>query len=101
MPSPPARTEELIHWQPPPPEWVCLNSDGSVLFSSGHAAAGGLIRDHLGRYLPAFAINLGICSITQAELRGVVEGLQVAWDAGHRRVHVQLDSSVRCSCCTA
>ncbi|CAI0548092.1 unnamed protein product, partial [Linum tenue] len=90
-PSPPARTEELIHWQPPPPEWVCLNSDGSGFPSSGHAAAGGLIRDHLGRCLTAFAINLGTCSITQAELRGVVEGLQVAWDAGHRRVLVQLD----------
>ncbi|CAI0423001.1 unnamed protein product [Linum tenue] len=91
-PCPPARTEEQISWKPPPPEWVCLNSDGSVLPETGLGATGGLIRDHTGRCLSAFTLNLGACTITQAELRGAVEGLQVAWDRGHRRVRVQLDS---------
>ncbi|CAI0375210.1 unnamed protein product [Linum tenue] len=95
-PSPPARTEEMISWTPPPPEWVTLNSDGSVMTASGHAAAGGLIRDHTGRCYAAFAMNLGICSVTRAELRGVVEGLQLAWDLGFRRVKVQMDS--KCAC---
>ncbi|CAI0472952.1 unnamed protein product [Linum tenue] len=94
-PCPPARTEELISWKPPPPEWVTLNSDGSVHQDSGSAAAGGLIRDHLGRCIAAFACNLGICSITRAELRGAAEGLQLAWDLGFRRVRVELDS--RCA----
>ncbi|CAI0443132.1 unnamed protein product [Linum tenue] len=84
--------EELISWKPPPPEWVCLNSGGSVLSESVLAAAGGLIRDHLGRCLSAFTLNLGACTITQAELRGAVEGLNLAWDKGYRRVRVQLDS---------
>ncbi|CAI0449506.1 unnamed protein product [Linum tenue] len=86
------RTEVEISWKPPPPEWVTLNSDGSVLTDSGHAAAGGLIRDHTGRCLTAFAYNLGACSITRAELRGAVEGLQLAWNMGYRRVNVELDS---------
>ncbi|CAL1387079.1 unnamed protein product [Linum trigynum] len=94
-PNLPARTEVEISWKPPPPEWVTLNSDGSVLQESGHAAAGGLIRDHTGSCSAAFAINLGICSVTRAELRGAVEGLQLAWDMGHRRVRVELDS--RCA----
>ncbi|CAI0435089.1 unnamed protein product, partial [Linum tenue] len=94
-PCPPARTEELISWKPPPPEWVTLNSDGSVHQDSDSAAAGGLIRDHLGYCIAAFACNLGICSITQAELRGAAEGLQLAWDLGFRRVRVELDS--RCA----
>ncbi|CAL1392568.1 unnamed protein product [Linum trigynum] len=94
-PSPPARTEEMISWTPPPPEWVTLNSEGSVNPESSHAAAGGLIRDHIGRCLAAFTMNLGICSVTRAELRGVAEGLQLAWDLGFRRVKVQLDS--RCA----
>ncbi|CAI0502011.1 unnamed protein product [Linum tenue] len=51
-----------------------------------------MIRDHSGRCLTMFALNLGSCTITQAELKGAVEGLQVAWDAGHRRVNVQLHS---------
>ncbi|CAI0385416.1 unnamed protein product [Linum tenue] len=68
-PSPPARTE-----------------------LRGLGAAGGLIRDHIGRCLSAFTLNLGACTITQAELRGAVEGLQVVWDRGYRKVRVQLDS---------
>ncbi|CAI0421511.1 unnamed protein product [Linum tenue] len=91
----PIRTEVEISWKPPPPEWVTLNSDGSVTTESGHAAVGGLIRDHTGRCLAAFAMNLGMCSITRAELRGVMEGLQLAWDMGFRRVRVELDS--RCA----
>ncbi|CAN1314503.1 hypothetical protein LINPERPRIM_LOCUS29350, partial [Linum perenne] len=63
-------------WEPAPPELVTLNSDGSVISASGQAVAGGLIRDHQGRCLAAFTLNLGKCSITRAELRGAVSGLQ-------------------------
>ncbi|CAN1135777.1 Putative ribonuclease H protein At1g65750 [Linum perenne] len=92
---PPARTEVCISWEPAPPEWVTLNSDGSVNSESGQAAAGGLIRDYQGHCLAAFSENLGICSITRAELRGVVSGLQLAWDRGYRKVQLQIDSNVR------
>ncbi|CAL1376831.1 unnamed protein product [Linum trigynum] len=75
-PSLPARTEELISWKPPPPpEWVTVNSDSSVHHESGSVATGGLIRDHLGHCIAAFTLNLRICLITRAELRGIVEGL--------------------------
>ncbi|CAN1233376.1 Putative ribonuclease H protein At1g65750, partial [Linum perenne] len=59
---------------------------------TGQAAAGGLIRDHQGRCLAAFAMNLGKCSITRAELRGAVSGLQLAWERGYRKIQLQLDS---------
>ncbi|CAN1291599.1 Putative ribonuclease H protein At1g65750, partial [Linum perenne] len=59
---------------------------------SGQAAAGGLIRDYQGHCLAAFSKNLGICSIIRAELRGVVSGLQLAWDRGYRKVQLQIDS---------
>ncbi|CAN1249087.1 Putative ribonuclease H protein At1g65750 [Linum perenne] len=71
-----ANTLKQISWEPAPPEWVTLNSDGSVLSESGQAAAGGLIRNSQGRCLAAFSMNLGKCSITRAELRGAVSGLQ-------------------------
>ncbi|CAI0458485.1 unnamed protein product [Linum tenue] len=92
MPRLPTRTEVEISWKPPPPEWVTLNTDGSVVQESGRAAAGGLIRDHLGCCLAAFALNLGVCSITRAELRGAVEGLQLAWNLGYRRIRLEVDS---------
>ncbi|CAN1249089.1 Putative ribonuclease H protein At1g65750 [Linum perenne] len=37
-------------------------------------------------------MNLGKCSITRAELRGAVSGLQLAWERGYRKIPLQLDS---------
>ncbi|CAN1320571.1 Putative ribonuclease H protein At1g65750 [Linum perenne] len=37
-------------------------------------------------------MNLGKCSITRAELRGAVSGLQLAWERGYHKIQLQLDS---------
>ncbi|CAN1807017.1 Putative ribonuclease H protein At1g65750 [Linum perenne] len=63
-----------------------------LIEQSNSAAAGGALRDSEGNVLLAFAANLGSCTITRAELRGVVEGLNLAWNGGYRRVAVQVDS---------
>ncbi|CAN1319948.1 Putative ribonuclease H protein At1g65750, partial [Linum perenne] len=86
------RTGEYISWEPAPPEWVTLNCDGSILSETGQAAARGLIRNHQGRCLAAFTLNLGKCSFTMAELRGAVSGLQLAWERGYRKIQLYLDS---------
>ncbi|CAN1822235.1 Putative ribonuclease H protein At1g65750, partial [Linum perenne] len=83
-----------ISWDPGPPGWVVLNTDGSIDSNRQGATAGGLIRDELGRCFLAFTMNQGFCSITRAELRGSVEELTRAWDAGFRKVILQLDSKV-------
>ncbi|CAH9053278.1 unnamed protein product [Cuscuta europaea] len=80
-----------VSW-PLPPSWVALNSDRSVIPQTRRAAAGGLFRDSDGRCLAAYSMNLGICSITRAEMRDVVQGLHFAWEFGYRQVRVQLDS---------
>ncbi|CAI0421591.1 unnamed protein product [Linum tenue] len=67
---------------PPHPEWVVVNSDGSVKYPDSLAAAGGLVRDSSGRCLGAFASNLGACTITRAELLGAIQGLRLAWSLG-------------------
>ncbi|CAN0917808.1 hypothetical protein LINGRAHAP2_LOCUS30527 [Linum grandiflorum] len=38
-------------------------------------------------------MNLRCCSITRAEMRGIVEGLKLAWYLGIRKIRVQLDSA--------
>ncbi|CAN1166153.1 Putative ribonuclease H protein At1g65750 [Linum perenne] len=81
-----------VAWQAGQPGWVTVNSDGSVLGTRGHAAAGGLLRDGAGNCIHAFAFNLGVCSITRAEIRGALEGIRRAWAEGFRRVEVQMDS---------
>ncbi|CAN1795223.1 Putative ribonuclease H protein At1g65750 [Linum perenne] len=84
--------EKRIAWDPPPDPWLTLNVDGSVLRQSNSAAAGGALRTVEGTVLFAFAANLGSCTITRAELRSVVKGLNLAWNSGYRRVAVQVDS---------
>ncbi|CAN1184835.1 Putative ribonuclease H protein At1g65750 [Linum perenne] len=59
----------------------------------GRASAGGLLRDSSGRTLRAFTANLGRCSITRAELRAALIGLMIAWETGHRRIKLQMDST--------
>ncbi|CAN1154206.1 Putative ribonuclease H protein At1g65750 [Linum perenne] len=65
-----------IDWDPGSEGWVTVNTDGSVVQSIGNTPTGGLIRDHLGRCFSAFSANLGRCSITRAELRGILHGLE-------------------------
>ncbi|CAN1802249.1 Putative ribonuclease H protein At1g65750 [Linum perenne] len=60
----------------------------------GRAATEGLARDSEGRCSFVYTMNLGSCSITRAEMRGVNEGMRQAWEAGYRRVVLQLDSQV-------
>ncbi|CAN1167222.1 Putative ribonuclease H protein At1g65750 [Linum perenne] len=36
--------------------------------------------------------NLGCCTITRAEIRGAISGLELAWDYGFQHVEHQLDS---------
>ncbi|CAN1809883.1 Putative ribonuclease H protein At1g65750, partial [Linum perenne] len=80
------------NWEPGPVEWITLNLDGSFDAREGRATAGGLARDSIGRCAFAYTMNLGNCSITRAEMRGAIKGLRRAWDAGYRKVLIQLDS---------
>ncbi|CAN1821542.1 Putative ribonuclease H protein At1g65750 [Linum perenne] len=37
-------------------------------------------------------MNLGVCTITRAELRGALEGIRRAWESGVRKLEIQIDS---------
>ncbi|CAN1856051.1 Putative ribonuclease H protein At1g65750 [Linum perenne] len=69
-----------------------MNSDGSLHTNSNRTAAGGIIRDHNGRFVTAFSANLGTCSIMRVELRGIAEGTKLAWDRGIRKLRIESDS---------
>ncbi|CAN1126873.1 Putative ribonuclease H protein At1g65750 [Linum perenne] len=86
------RHETHISWSPAPEGWITINTDGSVLHQTKQAAAGGILRDWLGRKLATFACNLGTCTIMRAELRAAEIGFRIAWDLGFCKVHLQLDS---------
>ncbi|CAN1183512.1 Putative ribonuclease H protein At1g65750 [Linum perenne] len=88
------RPREVVDlaWDPGPIGWMVLNTDGSVNPNRRQATAGGLLRDADGRCSLAYTMNLRNCSITRAEMRGALRGLELAWDAGYRKLIVRLDS---------
>ncbi|KAG8490303.1 hypothetical protein CXB51_015481 [Gossypium anomalum] len=55
--------------------WVCLNTDGSVRQEEGFVAVGGLVRDQNGRWIMGYGRYLGNCTVTEAELWGLMDGL--------------------------
>ncbi|CAN1775192.1 Putative ribonuclease H protein At1g65750 [Linum perenne] len=87
------RYDTEIAWRPAGEDWTTLNSDGSVIQDRSSAAAGIALRSNSGKINYAAAINLGNCSITRAEMRGAVEGMDIAWNLGIRKLEIQLDST--------
>lgn len=57
-----------------------------------HAAAGGIIRDHFGKWLHGFSYNIGTCPATAAQLWGALIRFNLAWDLGHSQAWFELDS---------
>lgn len=91
------RKKELeiqVDWTHPPTDWFKLNMDGAVKKRPRLAGYGGVLRDHCGRWVAGFGANLGIVSVTEAELWGLYYGLQMAWTSGHKRLIVKMDSQV-------
>ena len=71
-------TNCLISWIPPPRDWIKLNVDGSLNHDLGSISAGGVIRDDKKMWLTGFAMNKGSGSVIEAELWGILEGLNLA-----------------------
>lgn len=80
-----------IQWEALSCCWVKVNSNGPVKHD-GIAAAGGIIRDHLGTWISGFAHNLDSCSVPKAGLWGVFQSLQLTWNLGFKKVIVEKDS---------
>ena len=60
----------LCSWKPLNEGFVSLNTDGSMVNGS-RAACAGIIRAIKGGFVRAFVANLGVASITIAELTAV------------------------------
>ncbi|GLT93328.1 hypothetical protein SLE2022_111260 [Rubroshorea leprosula] len=54
--------------------------------------AGGLIRDHLGRWVHGFTVNIGFTSSCLAELWGCREGLKLAHTLQLQHLILEMDS---------
>ena len=80
-----------VRWQAPPESFFKLNTDGSRL-KNGLASAGGLVRDCSGKWQFGFGMNIGFGSLTTAELWGLFQGHNIAWNCGIRYLIAEVDS---------
>ncbi|KAE8653749.1 hypothetical protein F3Y22_tig00117056pilonHSYRG00114 [Hibiscus syriacus] len=82
---------KLIQWRPAPAGWFTLNTDGAVHHTSSLGSAGGIIRNKDGDWIVGFNKAVGISSPLQAELWGILEGLQLAWSQILEHLQCQTD----------
>ncbi|CAN0900513.1 Putative ribonuclease H protein At1g65750, partial [Linum grandiflorum] len=80
-----------IAWKPFPYPWFTFNTDGSV-GADGAAPAGGVLCNENGDVRWAYTRNWGRCSITRAELWGILDGMDIVWNNGCMRIAIQTDS---------
>ncbi|XP_042029875.1 uncharacterized protein LOC121776773 [Salvia splendens] len=67
-----------VKWHPPERTWIKLNTDGAFSEATNMGGGGGLVRDHNGKLLVAFATPLAAHSALEAELMAIHHGLEVA-----------------------
>lgn len=70
--------------------WGRINSNCDGAVSGGVAACGRVLRNQAGAVV-VFAHNLGMCSISQAEIWAITMGVKLAWDKGFTNLYVESD----------
>lgn len=80
-------------WERPPPNWVKLNTDASILGNNSRAAIGGVVNDSEGRWMWGFSSKIGSMDVDSAELCAVRMGLQIAWEHRIPKIIVKMDSA--------
>ncbi|KAK8986493.1 hypothetical protein V6N11_010049 [Hibiscus sabdariffa] len=69
-----------------------MNSDGARCVMDGRASCGGIIRDSLGSWCLGFCKFIGVCSVVEAKLWGVLIGIRCAWNLQIPKFVVEIDS---------
>jgi len=80
-----------VIWQPPTITWVKADTDGSVIGSN--SSCGGIFRDHTGAFLGGFSSNLGLGTVFEAELTGLMLAIEYAASHSWSRLWLESDST--------
>lgn len=71
-----------------------LNVDGCSKGNTGVAGGGGIIRNHVGHMIMAFASFYDICSNNVAEAKAILQGTNMCIDNGCLKTIVESDSTL-------
>nr|KYP35209.1 Putative ribonuclease H protein At1g65750 family [Cajanus cajan] len=80
-----------VKWSPLEPSWVKLNVDGSFVPQLNAMGFGGVVRNSVGEWKLGFAVGLQSGDSFRAELLAVVEGLELCWKEGCKKVICESD----------
>ncbi|PSS34373.1 Ribonuclease H protein [Actinidia chinensis var. chinensis] len=83
-----------VGWKPPSMGIFKLNTDGASKGNPGKAGAGGLIRNHEGRWVAGFCHNIGTTNSLEAEVTAIRDGLELVNRLGLTNVDVETDSKL-------
>ncbi|KAK8577708.1 hypothetical protein V6N13_027975 [Hibiscus sabdariffa] len=72
--------------------WCKLNTYSFRCNITGRASCGGVLRNEKDDWIMSFSCFIGVCSTFEAELWGILEGLNHAWHLDYRKFEVELDS---------
>ncbi|GLT93612.1 hypothetical protein SLE2022_113960 [Rubroshorea leprosula] len=88
------RIPRLFSWTPPPPNWIKINTDGSVMGNPGPAGCGGILRDSQGQWIMGFIRNIGDTTVLAAELWAIRDGLSIAVNLQLQKVIIESDCQI-------
>ncbi|KAI3472963.1 hypothetical protein Pfo_029210 [Paulownia fortunei] len=91
---PPVRSKKMVkvNWRTPKHGWLKLNTDGAAKGNTGHAGAGGVIRDHFGNAILAFHEYIGKENSLFAEVHALLKGLELAKSNGINKLWIETDA---------
>ncbi|MQL98975.1 hypothetical protein Taro_031690 [Colocasia esculenta] len=84
-----------VKWMHPPTGRLKHNVDGAFKLTAGSAGGGGILRDHKGRCMLAFAMKYqGAVSALDAEARALRDSLKTCCNKGFLDIMVETDSLI-------
>ncbi|KAF7807010.1 ribonuclease H [Senna tora] len=85
--------ESFVTWKPPMEGWIKVNMDGSYNHCTKKMSCGAVIRNDKGDWLMGLAKPMGSGSALQAEICGIILGLEMAWKYGMKKETMETDST--------
>lgn len=83
---------QAVTWSRPPHGVLKINTDEAPIKSSAIASAGEVVRDDKGDWISGFSRSLGVATVLHSELWAILDGLNLAWDRGFRKIILESDS---------
>ncbi|MBA0701070.1 hypothetical protein Goari_020366 [Gossypium aridum] len=68
--------------------------DGAVSPTRSYASIGGVFRDENGTWLDGFSMKLVDDTVFKVEAKAILEGLNLAWDKGFRKLELECDNAL-------